>query len=201
MVCGSVDESHLAPLRHHEKIRVVGMSAEHHTVISDWSVQRKIAFNFVRALTLLPFGEDVLVAEDDIVLCDGWLASAAAMFAAAREKHGKFLLLLFSPDTTRDDGDGFGSYDGRMFGGQLVLVPAELRASLASFVTRECVVGDASAHDACLRAYCVARRTVLLAASRSLAQHVGSVSTHGNLRHIAPRSSTFGHLASEDADF
>lgn len=201
MVCGSRDESHLASLRHHRAIEVVSMSREEAAVIEPWSTQRKIAANFVRALRAPPAGADVLIAEDDIVVRDDWWGLAQAMCASGKMRHGKFVMRLFSVEPADDEGGGYGVTEGSVYGGIMICVPASVRAPLADFVWTHSAVGDVEAHDVSFRAFCDEQRIALLTSNKSLAQHVGHVSTHGDIRAATARSHSFAHLASDDADF
>jgi hypothetical protein len=201
MVCGSRDESHLASLRHHRAIEVVSMSREEAEVIAPWSTQQKIAANFVRALRAPPPDQDIVVAEDDIVVCDDWWGKAQAMCASAKLRYGTFVMRLWSVDPAEDEGAGYGVTVGSVYGGLLICVPAGVRTALAESVWTYSAVGDVEAHDVSFMAFCDKQGIPLLTSNRSLAQHVGIVSTHEGIRRGHAKSHTFGRTASDDADF
>ena len=177
----AADTSHVEPLSHHFPISIRQSPAGDRAL----KPRQRIAMNMIRALRRHPTGE-LILAEDDIIVVDGWLTQFRRLAKQAEERSGpRFLLSGYMPfDWQSHTGSGMVSYPpAKFYGNQLLFIPETVRAEIADMLEARF---DEKPSDILLADWGDAHGIPFWGASPSLAQHVGAVSLSGSVGHTSP---------------
>jgi len=105
LLVGSPDCSYLSDLVHHRRLSVDVVPEREWSTIRDWPVQRRLGYNYWRALsTRMDAVEDLCICEDDVVFRDGFMVRLRAALDEIRSREAaKYVLAAYSPYDLGDD--------------------------------------------------------------------------------------------------
>jgi hypothetical protein len=182
LVIGSASMDYLASYRHHRAFAFHPLTEPEQETVKSWGVHRRFCHNYARCLSLpIPDGGGICVCEDDIVFRDRFLQR---LMLTVREMEGEaglrdYCLALFADadferDATFYRGRYYCSYGSPFHGTQCMYYPRPAALPIRDYVWRLGVENAAKPGDLLLQDFCGDR---MYACPRSLADHIGAVST------------------------
>jgi len=182
LVIGCSEACYLEVYRHHKMLVFHPLSVEEDAGIQDWSVHRRFCHNYVRCLSL-PIPEDggICICEDDIVLRDSFLQRLLLTIHEMEDEAGlrDYCLSLFADADFEANasfyrGRYYCSYGTGFHGTQCMYYPAPVAERLRDHIQQYGVDEPTRPGDILIAELHGDR---MYASSRSLADHIGSVST------------------------
>lgn len=173
------DDGFTAGYAHHGRVQIVRQPP----AVRALGVMQRITTGFRRALLETPQEEELLIAEDDLIFCDGWTERLRDAEREARSRSGDRYLL-----------SGYAAYSfaqrpispypvAGFYGNQLLYVPALIRKSLADYMMEH--VNEENG-DMLVKRWAMSTGTPVWATVPALVQHVGNVSGAGSPAHKTP---------------
>jgi len=190
----SPDASYLADYAHHPNFSALPLTADEARRTADYWVHRRCAHNYHRCLALPCDGYSGLcICEDDVVFCHGFLRELQKVIAEIEAKrYAKDYVLAgytpyrFEPDGSQLDGRAYCRYRAADFyGNQCVYFPLRVLPKFAPWFYERAVEQAEAPSDMVLKEYCL-HSAELLACRRSLAQHIGRITTGLGDFHTSP---------------
>lgn len=199
--CGSPDDSYLWFYKQHKKILIHPMPTDQWDLIKDWSPERRINYNWLRAMQP---DYDNMVLEDDVIFHDDFFKKTLNYIALLQaNKKEKYALSLFNREKIRFEQEIY-QQTGGLVGQQCMFYTKNLINDLKFLVHHASITLKTQATNLdtgenwdapgdCLVGKLLEQMDVpLFITSRSLVQHIGEkTSTYGKKTGIDPWSLSF----------
>lgn len=179
IMVGSADTSYLDDYRQH-RLQIEPLSTTEAEQIAPWSAHRRCAHNYSRCLGLPLGGHPGLLAiEDDAVFRHGFLTKLAATVNEIEESASEYVLSCFacydfSENVANRRGYTYYNYPADSFYSTVcTYYPQAVLPRLVEFFREQQAVEPT---DMAVKSFCKLG-TPIFASARSLAQHIGEIST------------------------
>jgi hypothetical protein len=182
LVIDTDDADYLQDYRHHAKLSFHPLRKAEHDRIGDWSRHRRFSHNYVRCLSLpIPDGGGICVCEDDIVFRDLFVQRLLATVDELEAHTGAadYCLALFTDCDLEQEasfyrGRYFCSYGWAFRGTQCMYYPRGVAEDVRGYLQEHGVDRTDDCGDLLIGKLYGDR---MYACPRSLADHIGAVST------------------------
>jgi hypothetical protein len=138
---------------------------------------QRVTRNFAHALKSFPLDEELLIAEDDLLFRDEWVAEMRKCIDAAQSRSDRYVLSLYCPWELR--GHPIVALDARaapFYGNLMLYIPSTVRHELADYMVNRAVELPG---DLLVRDWGWSTNTPIFASVPSLVQHAGHESSLG----------------------
>jgi hypothetical protein len=182
IMVGSDDASYLSRYDHHKKFRIATLSSPESEKLKSWRVQQRFNHNYYRCLSIPLDGKrGIIVCEDDIIFRDSFLVRLLDTIHEMEIIHNlsDYALAIFSAYDFENDqsfyrGKLYCSYGYEFYGTPCMYYPSKTARLLADFIKSHGVDVYEEPGDMLVKRLYGEK---MYACSRSLAQHVGEIST------------------------